>query len=389
MRLPLQHSLRLALLALIFGFARTHAHQPGLSTVFLDLGTNRITAQMILAWQELHDSASLDANGDGVLSEGEIAGQQKRWQALGESALSLESDGRMLALKAPPEINTDDTTGVRFNITFEFPATSVLTLHSEILSELRPTHRQIVTVRGSTGGILGEAVLEREKPTLDIPLSATAAGKPGSPARDYFLLGLEHILAGWDHLAFLFGLLVIGGKLRDAVKIITSFTIAHSLTLALATFHIINIPSRIVEPIIAASIIYVGFENIVRRSFEKRWMLTLAFGLIHGCGFASVLREIGLGSDGRSVAVPLVFFNLGVEAGQIVIAAIMLPLIWKLKGAFPKRWVPAASAVLIVIGSYFLVGHVWPRSEGAARTPADVHATGHGVHIAALAPAQR
>jgi hypothetical protein len=157
----------------------------------------------------------------------------------------------------------------------------------------------------------------------------------------------------------LFGLLLVGGKLRDAVKIITSFTIAHSLTLALATLNVINIPSRVVEPIIAASIVYVGFENMLRDNFSKRWMLTFAFGLIHGCGFASVLREMGVGADGTSVVTPLVCFNLGVEMGQLAFAGIMLPLIWKLKPAFPKRWIPVASVGLIIVGSYFLVQRVW------------------------------
>jgi hydrogenase/urease accessory protein HupE len=167
-------------------------------------------------------------------------------------------------------------------------------------------------------------------------------------------------VTGWDHLAFLFGLLVVGGKLRDAVKIITSFTLAHSLTLALATLNLIRVSPSIVEPLIAASVIYVGFENIVRDNFSKRWMLTFAFGLVHGCGFASVLRDLGVGQDGTSVVTPLVCFNLGVELGQLAIAAIMLPLIWKLKPAFPKRWLPATSVGLIVLGSYFLLQHVWP-----------------------------
>ena len=92
----------------------------------------------------------------------------------------------------------------------------------------------------------------------------------------------------------------------------------------------------------------------------KRWMLTFAFGLIHGCGFASALREAGVGAHGTSVITPLVCFNLGVELGQLAIAAIALPIIWKLKPTFPKRWIPITSVVLIVIGSYFLVQRVWP-----------------------------
>jgi hydrogenase/urease accessory protein HupE len=356
----LSHPAVLLLISLVAGTA--HAHQPGLSTLFIDLGSNRISAQLIVAWQELQGAVPLDGNGDRTLGDDEFAAAKDRLISLGESSMSLESDGRMLSLKAPVEVRRDDVTGLRFNLVFEFPPTTVLTLHSEIISELQRGHRQIVTIRNPDTSTLGEAVLERDKPTLDVPLADSAGTKLASPARAYFLLGIEHIVAGWDHLAFLFGLLAVGGKLRDAVKIITSFTVAHSLTLALATFHWINIPSSVVEPIIAASIIYVAFENIVRDNFRKRWLLTFAFGLIHGCGFASVLRELGVGADGTGVARPLIFFNLGVEAGQLVIAAIMLPIIWRLKATFPKRWVPVASAVLIVIGSYFLVATVWPRA---------------------------
>jgi hydrogenase/urease accessory protein HupE len=356
----LSHPAVLLLISLVAGTA--HAHQPGLSTLFIDLGSNRISAQLIVAWQELQGAVPLDGNGDRTLGDDEFAAAKDRLISLGESSMSLESDGRMLSLKAPVEVRRDDVTGLRFNLVFEFPPTTVLTLHSEIISELQRGHRQIVTIRNPDTSTLGEAVLERDKPTLDVPLADSAGTKLASPARAYFLLGIEHIVAGWDHLAFLFGLLAVGGKLRDAVKIITSFTVAHSLTLALATFHWINIPSSVVEPIIAASIIYVAFENIVRDNFRKRWLLTFAFGLIHGCGFASVLRELGVGADGTGVARPLIFFNLGVEAGQLAIAAIMLPIIWRLKATFPKRWVPVASAVLIVIGSYFLVATVWPRA---------------------------
>lgn len=350
--------LRILLLFACGAFA-ARAHQPGLSTVFVDLGTNRITAQVFVAWQELDASVPLDSNRDRALSDGELAGARTRLLKLGESAISIESDGRMLSLKSPVDVQRDDTTGIRFTLTFEFPATRVLTITSEIIAELQRGHSQIVMIRSATGTTLGEAVLERDQPSVDVPLFALKERKPGSAAWQFLKLGLEHILTGWDHLAFLIGLLVVGGKLRDAVKIITSFTVAHSLTLALATFHLINIPSRVVEPLIAASIVYVGFENIVRNNFSQRWMLTFAFGLIHGCGFASVLREVGIGANGTSVVTPLVCFNLGVEVGQLAIAAIMLPLIWKLKPTFPKRWLPATSVALIVIGSYFLVQRVW------------------------------
>ena len=147
----------------------------------------------------------------------------------------------------------------------------------------------------------------------------------------FLILGVEHILTGYDHLCFLLGLLIAGGALRDIFKIITAFTLAHSITLALATLNLINIPSRIIEPMIAVSIVYVGIENLLRRDLRRRWMLSFGFGLIHGCGFATALRSLGIGSNGGGIAVPLFGFNLGVEFGQLAIAALVLPLIWKLK----------------------------------------------------------
>ena len=340
------------------------AHQPGLSTVQVNLGSNRLTAQLIFAWPELEALVPMDANHDRELSDAEFAAARSTLLKKGEPAIAFESDGRMLSLQAPVEVHREDTNGLRFNFIFEFPATRVLTLNSEILAELPRTHRQIVTVLRADGTSLGEAVLEFDRPSVDVPLFALTGQKQLNGVRDFLVLGVEHILTGWDHLAFLLGLLVIGGGLRDAIKIITSFTVAHSLTLVLATLNVINIPSSYVEPLIAASIVYVGFENVVRRNFSKRWMLTFGFGLIHGCGFASVLREMGLGANGTSVVTPLICFNLGVEAGQLAIAAVMLPLIWKLKPRFPKRWLPVTSAGLILIGSYFLVDRLWPRSEG-------------------------
>lgn len=361
MSLPHRTSLvRAALIFLLLCGACARAHQPGLSTVFIDLGSNRLTAQLIVAWAELDGTDALDTNRDRTLSAEELAAARPRLLRLAESALALESDGRMLALKAPPELQIDDTTGLRFQLTFELPPTQMLLVTSEIIFELQPGHSQIVMVRDAAGAKLGETVLDRNKPTVEIPLLATAGQKPVSAVREFLVLGLEHILTGWDHLAFLFGLLIVGGKLRDALKVITSFTVAHSLTLALATFNLIYIPSTIVEPIIAASIIYVGVENILRRDFHNRWMLTFAFGLIHGCGFASILREMGVGANGSSVVGPLVWFNLGVEAGQLAIAALMLPVIWQLKKFFPRRWVPVMSVALIILGSYFLVQRVWP-----------------------------
>ena len=147
----------------------------------------------------------------------------------------------------------------------------------------------------------------------------------------------------------------------SSLGIITSFTIAHSITLAVATLHLVQIPSRIVEPLIAASIVFVGIENLLRGDIPKaRRLVPFGFGLIHGFGFASALREAGIGSGTGGIVLPLFSFNLGVELGQIMVAAIALPIIWKLREnpMFIARWAPACSAAVVLLGSFWFVERV-------------------------------
>ena len=136
----------------------------------------------------------------------------------------------------------------------------------------------------------------------------------------------------------------------------------------------------IVEPLIAASIVFVGIENLVRRQLAKRWLVTFGFGLIHGLGFASILRELGIGSMGMRGAIPLLSFNLGVELAQISIAALVLPLIWKLqqRPAFMLRHVPALSLLITLpafIGSLFA-----PLYNAGAATEGRPYSYFHSVH---------
>jgi hydrogenase/urease accessory protein HupE len=194
----------------------------------------------------------------------------------------------------------------------------------------------------------------------DVGTSSPSNSKPGS-FWQFLVLGIEHILTGYDHLCFLLGLLIAGGGIREVLKIITAFTVAHSITLALATLNFINIPPKIIEPLIAVSIIYVGIENILRRDLRRRWLLSFGFGLIHGCGFASALRDLNIGANGSGIAVPLLSFNLGVEVGQVAIASLLLPCIWKLKHqpAFAMRYAPACSMMVSLAGGYWLLQRVW------------------------------
>lgn len=179
---------------------------------------------------------------------------------------------------------------------------------------------------------------------------------PATPPVDrelaaYFTLGVEHILSGVDHLVFLLGLMIAGGRLREWALMITAFTVGHSASLALATLELWTPPSSIIEPLIAASIVYIGLENLLRAdpaALRRRWRLTLPFGFVHGFGFAGALAEVGISGNDGAVAWVLALFNLGVEVGQLAALATMamvLRAVPQLSGTAAKRSISAAIAL--------------------------------------------
>ncbi len=140
--------------------------------------------------------------------------------------------------------------------------------------------------------------------------------------KGFLTLGVRHIATGYDHLLFLVSLLVVGRGLRPLLKVVTAFTVAHSITLSLAVLNVVTLPSRVVESVIALSIAYVALENLWRgdAGLRRRWLVTFAFGLAHGLGFASLLKNMAIARP--SLLVSLVSFNLGVEIGQVAVVAV-------------------------------------------------------------------
>jgi len=172
-----------------------------------------------------------------------------------------------------------------------------------------------------------------------------------SPAWRFFKLGIGHILAGYDHLCFLLALLVVS-RLRPLVAIVTSFTVAHSVTLLLAAFGIVRLPPRFIECAVALTIVYVGVENLWRTKFTHRWMVTFFFGLIHGFSFANTLNPQELPAEAKAKC--LLVFNLGVEAGQFAVVFVLLPFSLAI-----AKWEhgPRAKTVISVIVA--LLGLAW------------------------------
>jgi hydrogenase/urease accessory protein HupE len=255
-----------------------------------------------------------------------------------------------------------------------------LQVFSNLVTKLTPGHRQVTCVQDAraagTVRVVTWATLTKDQFTafVDVPDSAatrpaTASAAISQPASvSFFQLGVEHILTGWDHLLFLAALLLVCASFREAATVITCFTVAHSITLALAALDVVRLPSRIVEPVIAASIVYVAMENILgvakanaQRRLAWRAAVTFAFGLVHGLGFASVLRDLGLGSTPGGVVAPLLKFNLGVETGQLAVASIVFPLILFARSRGPlmeRRLVPACSVVIAAAGAWWLFERV-------------------------------
>ena len=167
----------------------------------------------------------------------------------------------------------------------------------------------------------------------------------------FLWLGIQHIATGYDHLAFLVGLLIATASMRSLVKVVTSFTVAHSITLALATFSIVVLPSRFTESMIAASIVYVAAENLIRGRAIERYRITFLFGLVHGFGFSNVLREMQL--PRANLALSLFSFNLGVEVGQLVFVVLLFPAIEDLIASGWKRLRPAVSIIIGLLALYW------------------------------------
>ena len=246
-------------------------------------------------------------------------------------------------------------------ITYRRPSRSPLVLDAVYLRRLagRPMAGVVLTATGART-FLGQKVLRPDDTILEIPITAEAEalGTPPLPGfRAYARLGVEHILTGADHLLFLLGLLVACRRFRTVAAIVTCFTVAHSVTLALAALDVVTLSGRVVEPLIAATIVFVGAENLVRGDEPKgRWLLTFAFGLVHGLGFAGALKEIGLGAGGTSIAGPLVAFNLGVEIGQLAVAAPLLWVLWKLRRLpwFSRHGARAVSLIVAAVGLVWL-----------------------------------
>jgi hydrogenase/urease accessory protein HupE len=219
--------------------------------------------------------------------------------------------------------------------------------YNMFMDDSDPSHANYATV--ALNGKVQEKVLSFESRELEIGEISLLQN-----VKQFVVIGLEHIFTGYDHILFVISLLIGARTIRHIFSLVTAFTIAHSITLALATFNIVVLPSRFVESAIALSIIYVGLINIFNKDAKHQPWLAFGFGLIHGFGFAGILSEMRL--DPSHMAMSLLSFNIGIEIGQLLIVSLAFPMIlWIRKLSFkPIKWVIPSTSVAI-----FAFGLVW------------------------------
>jgi hydrogenase/urease accessory protein HupE len=302
---------------------------------------------------------AVDTDHDGSIDSAEMAAGRDTVAVALLAGLTATSDGAPCAGSVDRAWVTEADGTAIFQVHYTCPApVGRMTLDASMLAGLAPGHRHMARV--FRDGKPQMRVLDRahELWTLDAGAKASSAW---SMAWSMVKLGVEHILTGADHLVFLFGLILVGGRARSLIGVVTAFTLAHSITLALAALGIFTPSPRLVEPAIALSIAYVGIENLFVEDASRRWRITFPFGLIHGFGFAGALREIAL--PRAQVPVALVSFNLGVEIGQLAVLAIALPVVMVARRApwFGDRGVKVLSVAIAVGGGALFVARLFAR----------------------------
>jgi hypothetical protein len=346
--------------------ATAHAHIASNGFLTVNVEGSNLTGTIELAMRDAELAVGLDSNRDGKITWGEVRSHQRDLELYVRSKLSI-GDGTSKCSEefAPVEINQrvdGNYLWLPFSAVCGIKPTR-LAINYQLMQGIDPSHRGLLTVTawGATQtGVLGGGSGEQSI-GLDHPSAWRAF-------TEFLETGVWHIWSGIDHLLFLLSLLLPAVLRRrdqhweavplakpaflNILKVVTAFTVAHSITLSLAAFDVVRLPSRLTESVIAASIIVAALNNIFPKVTEGRWRIAFAFGLLHGFGFASVLADMGLPPGARVVS--LVAFNLGVELGQLAVVMAVMPVAYAVRAtAFYRqtvmRWGSSAIAALALV----------------------------------------
>lgn len=353
--------------------AWAHSSSTSYITIYADAGTPP-ALRLDLPLRDLALRFDLDQDRDGAIRWPEVKSQLGSMTSWINDGLKIEQSAALCRLVEPDWAAA--TYGEEYHLSLvaqiRCPADTgmkALSLSYTLFFDQDALHRGLM--KASFDGITISAIISPDRPAHLLDPSTTGVA---AALGNYLIEGVWHIWIGADHILFLICLLLpcvflrtpatlgqwrpqqnIKSALTNVVAVVTAFTLAHSITLGLTVLTIITPPDGLVEPIIAASVIFAALGNLTKTLIHLRWQIALVFGLIHGFGFASVLADLGLPSDQLTAA--LLGFNIGVELGQLAIVTVFFPIAWKLRATPFYRWgfVFMGSIVIAMIALYWLV----------------------------------
>jgi len=348
------------------------AHRPGESYLNLRLDDDRVSGQLDLSLRDLEATIGLDTDRDGAVTWAELQSRERAIGAYALSRLKLRVNGIELSCVITNHQVAQFPDGIYAVVAFEaqgFRRPRELDLEYRMFFDRLPLHRGLVNIAWGERELVSIASPANSRQHFDLADAGLAR-----EFLDFGREGVWHIWLGFDHVLFLVALLLPSVLRREGrawrsvtefkpafwnvVRIVTAFTIAHSITLTLAALDVVWPPSRLVESLIAASVILAAVNNLKPMVSERAWLVAFGFGLVHGFGFANVLGDFGLKSG--ALLVPLSGFNLGVEAGQLAIVGLFVPVAFLLRGSwfYQGLVVRAGSACVAVIAALWLVQRI-------------------------------
>jgi hypothetical protein len=341
----------LAVIALsLAGAPAAWAHEPSTAHLRLAADGNRITGRLDIPVRDLEAALGLDADGNGYVTWGELCAAEPRIRAYVTTRLVLAADGAPCDLALGPAAITELSGGAHWAQPLSaecYHAPAALDITYRLLFDLDARHRGLVHLDHQT-------LIIRDEHSLHVELGA------GTPMRSFVKEGVWHIWMGLDHLLFLTCLILpafrtsrghgprsLGAIAIEVFEIVTAFTLAHSITLAISAVGFVQLPARFVETAIALSVAAAALNNLLR-VVDARWAVAFALGLLHGFGFSNVLIDLGLPS--RELIGALLGFNVGVELGQAAIVLVLVPSLFAIRGTVAYRavfWAGSATVALV------------------------------------------
>ncbi len=364
------------LLALLHAPAWAHKPSDSYLTLRATAGSNDVAVRWDIALRDLDYVLELDRDGNGEITWGEVRQRESDITRLAISRLDLSAQDTPCPLITASPLMLDkhsDGTYAVLSLTAQCASlANGLKARYSMLFDVDPSHRGLVQwiAPGKDGAPESAQALVFAPASAEQLLALQAPG-PWQTLGQYIVDGVWHIWIGYDHILFLLALLLpavlvrhqgqwqgtasLGSAVKEVLKVVTAFTLAHSITLSLAALGVISLPSRLVESVIAASVVLAALNNLRGTIESKRWIMAFAFGLIHGFGFASVLADLGLPQN--ALVLALVGFNVGVELGQLAIVAVFLPLAFLLRGTgfYRVGVLKGGSALVALLAAWWLV----------------------------------